>query len=475
MVDLKKEAEFRFSVIGQLLSCPPDFGTLRKELKRLSEITWSNSDGTKRKFSASTIERWYYLAKKNKDKSPFDNLKKMKRSDYKKVRKLTKEIIDLIDSSIKKNPSWSMKLHWENICLILKNNKKNYFPSYTTIKRYLRSQGYIKSPAINFKSNNHREIIKRKSNYYQDSYEHDYVGSLYHLDFHCCSRDIITSSGEIIRPHLFGVIDDCSRLICHLQWYLIENSENLIHGFIQALMKRGLPRSTMSDCGAAMKSQEFYMGLLKLGIVFTPTMGYSPEQNGKIESFWCNIENRLMPMIRNKKNITLHELNVMTQAWVEMDYNQKIHSELKDTPINVFLNKKSVLRNSSDGDELRNHFRRDIKRKVRYSDGTVSLKGMRFSLPDRFRHLRNVTIRFADWDMSNVHLIDAEEDVILSKIYPQNKKMNSSGIRRTKNESNSELNDKNTTDTDEVSELMQKFLHDYKKLSSSCAYLPKDE
>jgi hypothetical protein len=44
-------------------------------------------------------------------------------------------------------------------------------------------------------------------------------------------------------PVLFGVLDDRSRLACHLQWYLTENAENIAHGLSQAFQKRGLPRS----------------------------------------------------------------------------------------------------------------------------------------------------------------------------------------------------------------------------------------
>jgi len=43
---------------------------------------------------------------------------------------------------------------------------------------------------------------------------------------------------------LLGVIDDRSRLVCHLQWYLDETAQSLVHGLSQAFMKRGLPRQS---------------------------------------------------------------------------------------------------------------------------------------------------------------------------------------------------------------------------------------
>jgi hypothetical protein len=36
---------------------------------------------------------------------------------------------------------------------------------------------------------------------------------------------VLTARGERVTPILFGVLDDRSRLACHLQWYLTETAE----------------------------------------------------------------------------------------------------------------------------------------------------------------------------------------------------------------------------------------------------------
>ena len=74
------------------------------------------------------------------------------------------------------------------------------------------------------------------------SFEVDHVSALWHLDFHHCSRSVLTNKGVWVKPLLMCVLDDRSRLVCHLQWYLDETAESLIHALIQAFMKRGLPR-----------------------------------------------------------------------------------------------------------------------------------------------------------------------------------------------------------------------------------------
>lgn len=74
---------------------------------------------------------------------------------------------------------------------------------------------------------------------------------------------------------LMGVIDDRSRLVCHLQWYPDETAQSLIHALCQAFMKRGLPRALMTDNGAA--------------------------------------------MLEGEEGLTLEALNLATQAWTEQE------------------------------------------------------------------------------------------------------------------------------------------------------------
>src|SRR6202166_919413 len=100
------------------------------------------------------------------------------------------------------------------------------------------------------------------------------VGSLWHWDCHHGSKKVLTGRGEWVTPILFGVLDDRSRLACHLQWYLGETAEIIAHGLSQAFQKRGLPRSGLSDNGAAMTAAEITEGLTRLGILHHTTLPY---------------------------------------------------------------------------------------------------------------------------------------------------------------------------------------------------------
>ena len=171
---------------------------------------------------------------------------------------------------------------------------------YSTVRRYLKAHAMHRQRRPSRTTEGAQLARDRLEQLEVRSFELEHVCALWHLDFHHASRRVLTRAGHWVRPILLGVIDDRSRVVCHLQWYLDESAQSLVHGLSQAFMKRGLPRALMSDNGAAMLSQEFTSGLARLGIVHQTTLPYSPYQNAKQESFWGRVEGRLMPMLEGE-------------------------------------------------------------------------------------------------------------------------------------------------------------------------------
>jgi putative transposase len=298
---------------------------------------------------------------------------------------------------------------------------------------------------------------------------------LWHLDFHEGSLKIVTPEGEWVKPQLLGILDDHSRLACHLQWYLNETAENLTHGLRQAFLKRDLSRSLMSDNGSAMIAAETKQGLQRLGIIHDLTLPHSPYQNGKQESFWGQVEGRLLAMLDNHKDLTLSFLNEATQAWVEMEYNRTVHSETGQTPLARFLESRNVARPCPSSDDLRLAFTQEISRTQRRSDGTISIQGTRFEIPSRFRHFRRVTVRFASWNLAYVHLTDPRTGTVLARLYPLDRALNADGLRRSLNHDSgtSENEADPSASPQETAPLLRKLLADYAATGLPPAYLPK--
>jgi len=146
----------------------------------------------------------------------------------------------------------------------------------------------------------------------------------------------------------------------------------------------------MTDNGPAMVAEEVNEGLSHLGVLHEKTLPYSPYQNGKQESFWTKLEGRLMEMLEGLAELTLEFLNQATQAWVEMEYNRAVHRELSCSPLERFAEAADVLRASPCSDALRSAFRLPARRRQRQTDGTISLEGIRFEIPARYRHWREM-------------------------------------------------------------------------------------
>jgi putative transposase len=465
-------ARFRFSVVGALLSSPPPRGELQAAIRGLAATTWTHPvSGRPVHFAAVTIERWYYTARRASD-DPISVLRRAVRKDCGKVS-LPEAVADRLRRQHHEHPHWSYQLHYDNLLALWRAEPALGPPrSYATVRRYMQAHGLVRQPRPQPRHAGEIRAAERHARREVRSFEAEYVGSLWHLDFHHGSRKVLTPKGQWQRPLALGILDDHSRLCCHLQWYFTETAADLVHGLAQAIQKRGLPRALMTDNGAAMVADEVTQGLLRLGIVQERTLPYSAYQNGKQESFWGNVEGRLLAMLDGYPDLTLAFLNEATQAWVEIEYNRAMHRELGGTPVERFAQAPDVLRPSPSSDALRAAFRLEAKRRQRQSDGTLSVEGVRFEVPSRFRHFRELVIRYARWDLGRVDLVDPRHGTVLAPLYPLDRTANADGRRAAVPVVNANAVAERPR-TDVLPPLLQKILADYSATGLPPAYLPQ--
>jgi len=460
-------ARLRFSIIGPLLAAPPAPGELQAELVQLAAKTWRHPvSGLDVCFAVSTLERWYYAARRAHD--PVAALKDRLRGDIGRFPSLTPLVIETLTTQYREHPGWTAQLHFDNLRAALKGSD-TAIASYPTIRRYLKAQGMFRQAQPKRATAGALAARDRLERLEVRSFEVDHVCALWHLDFHHGSHRVLTRQGAWVTPRLLGVIDDRSRLVCHLQWYLDETAESLIHGLCQAFMKRGLPRPLMTDNGAAMLAEETTAGLARLGVLHQTTLPYSPYQNAKQESFWGRVEGRLMALLEGEESLTLDALNLATQAWAEQEYHRTRHSEIGATPLAHYLAGPNVARPCPSSAVLCASFRIEVKRKQRRSDGTVSLDGDRFEIPSRYRHLEQVHLHYARWDLSRVDLVDPRTGAILCPVKPLDKSTNANGQRRRLTPITTNLSPMQPTG---LPALMTELLADYAATGVPPAYLP---
>lgn len=469
-------AQLRFSIVGPLLAAPPPRGELQAELERLAAKAWRHPVTEEpTRFGVSTIQRWYYQARRAQV-DPVGALRRKARSDAGRVRAVSAEVARWVEAQYRAHPRWSWQLHFDNLEAALEAEAQlaSYaMPSYSSLVRWMKAHALLPRRGGEARPGPGQQRAQERLEALEvRSFESEYVHGLWHLDFHHGSCKVLTPQGEWVRPLLLGILDDHSRLACHVQWYLAESAENLVHGLCQALAKRGLPRSLMTDLGAAMRAAETLAGLARLGIVHRPTLPYSPYQNGKQESFWGQVEGRLLAMLDNRADLSLAFLNQATQAWVEMEYQRRVHSEIGCPPLERYLHSPGVGRECPGLEELRLAFCQETTRRQRKSDGTLTLEGVRFEVPVRFGHFERVRLRYASWDLGHVYLVDSRTSKALARLYPLDRAANADGRRRRLGPPELPAQPQAGQST---APLLRKLLEDYAATGLPPAYIPKNE
>ena len=101
-------ARLRFSIIGHLLAAPPEPGTLRRALAELAGRAWRHpTTGRPVRFGVSTLERWYYSARRHAD--PVAVLRHRPRIDAGRSRVLAPAAIAAIAQHDHAHPSWTVQ------------------------------------------------------------------------------------------------------------------------------------------------------------------------------------------------------------------------------------------------------------------------------------------------------------------------------------------------------------------------------
>lgn len=462
-------ARFRFGIIAPLLSAPPEQGELSAKLAALASCVWRHpTRGEAVRFSEKTIERWYYCARDKLD--PISALARKVPRHAGTHPSVTAAVADELATFRQQHPRWSYQLVHDNLVAVAKEKPELLpLPGYATVCRYMKHHGLGKRR----KPRRHElrpDFVARE----RRSFEVTHVHGLWHCDFHDAKRKVLTQSGEWQSATLFAILDDRSRICCHAQWYLgDENTESFVHGLCQAFQKRGLPRALLSDNGAPMIAAETREGLSRLSIDHYTTLPQTPEQNGKQEVFWAQVEGRLMAMLEGEPQLTLELLNRATQAWVELEYHQDLHDEIKQTPTERWLAGPSVGRPCPSSDELRRCFRMELRRKQRLSDGTLTVFGVRYEVPSAYRTLLRPTIRVARWDLSSIDMVDPRRGTHLATLYPLDKEKNADRRRRA-------LADPGAGSTPSpvapsgIAPLLRQLMSEYAATGLPPAYLPHD-
>jgi hypothetical protein len=110
----------------------------------------------------------------------------------------------------------------------------------------------------------------------------------------------------------------------------------------------------------------------------------------------------------------------------------------------------------------------------------LSIAGVRYEVPSRYRTLERLSVRFASWDLSMVHLVDDKSGALLAPLYPLDRTRNGTQSRRVLAEAASASPTTMVATTSpsslpEMAPLLRQLITTYDRAGLPPAYVPKDK
>ena len=205
------------------------------------------------------------------------------------------------------------------------------------------------------------------------------------------------------RTFLFALLDDCTRLCVHGQFYPHERLEGFLDALRRAIQTRGLPDKLYTDNGAAFRSQHLGIVCANLGIRLLHCKPYHSWSKGKIERFFSTVQLQFLPILQFSPADSLAELNRRFWQWLETEYHQRAHGAMAgEAPAQRFARLGRSLRLLAPEAPLDQLFFTRVERRVR-KDATFSLATGLWEVP---AHLRGqvVTVRFDPLSQARVEV-----------------------------------------------------------------------
>ena len=275
------------------------------------------------KKSQRTIQRYCQKFKE----AGFKALARKTRNDKGKYRVFSKEILQRCIKLLDENPNRSIV----KLKQLLKTDKtireRVDKISNTAFYHHLRAAGYDKKRRV--KEKNKRSFTR---------FEASQANELIQAD----ARDGIPlpdpeNPKKTKMTFCFLWMDDFSRKILFAKYYWNEKLPNFEDSFRQLILRWGLFAKILCDNGSVYVSKIFYFIANALGIKIIHHGPYKSWVKGKVE-FIMKVLKRFQEELRLIDIKTIEELNELLAAYIEVEYNNKLHSSTGETPNNRYFN-----------------------------------------------------------------------------------------------------------------------------------------
>jgi putative transposase len=359
----------KMRVLGAIDMAPGD--SIQARIRAVSQMSFTDEDGHARQFTWRTIQTWYSRYKKH----GVTQMENKTRADKGKTRKVSLECVqEAIDVLLPKLHGAPKRAVLYRLCIeqgLLTRSQV----APRTFCRIVKQFDMLKPQS---ESDNKQRLAFAKA-HANDMWQAD---TLY--------GPFVQINGAPVQTRLIAFLDDASRVCCHGQFFPAENVDALIEALRAAFYKRGVPACLYVDNGSIYTSKEIIQICARVGCLLAHTPVRDGAAKGKIERFFRGVREQFL--VRRLDLSSLATLNRQFTAWVEEDYNARVHSVLGISPLDRFALDRSRLRYLPPNEANDELFFVEEERHVR-ADNTFSFQSIRFEAP---RHLpdRTIQVRF---------------------------------------------------------------------------------
>jgi len=357
-------------VLGAIEFAPGN--TVKARILHLSTVPFADENSRQFIFTWRTIQTWYSRYKKN----GITSMTAKPRTDKGHPRKVEPEkLLEAVEQA-------ASAFHGPP-------------PNLAALYRICIERGYLRREEV--APNTFRRLVKDFDLLKPDAQTEDkrrlafakaHANDMWQADT-MYGPHVRTPKGHV-QSRLIAFIDDASRVCCHGEFFVQENTDTLIQALRSALYKRGVPSAMYVDNGSIYTSKEISQICTRIGCLLCHAPVRDGAAKGKVERFFRTVRQDFL--VRSLDLSSIQSLNRAFAAWVEDEYHVRVHSSLNMRPIDRFgmdLSRIRFLPPNEVNDEL---FFVEQERTV-LADNTFSLNASRFEAPRDLRS-RKVNVRF---------------------------------------------------------------------------------
>lgn len=347
-------ALFRYRVIAEALSerlSPAERGQLVREL---AARTHELPDGSHKEFSRATLDRWIRAYRQGE----LAALRPQPRSDAGLVRKQP----ELLEEACRLRREAPLRSSQQISRILLARHQVRVSPR--TISEHLRRQGLDRT-----RLTAQPRVYGR---FEAEAPNQIWIGDVLHGPYIPHPR--VAGSR---RAYLFMLLDDHSRLVLQGRFVTQENTRAGQQVLRSAILAYGLPEVCYFDNGSAYSNAALERTCAVLGIRLVHSRPGQPAGRGKVERAFRAIREWFLTEATLKAISSFQELNDKFTAWVETEFNTRLHTETRQRPLDRYATLSSPRR--PDLELLYEAFRWSATRGVGKTP-VVSLNGLKFEV-----------------------------------------------------------------------------------------------